>query len=62
MVEFHPIDMYVQCIENSPLVLQIIGIALGVFLLLTLISLAIMLINVVIKIISTVIKSRGEHN
>lgn len=47
MVEFHPIDMYVQCIENSPLVLQIIGIALGVFLLLTLISLAIMLINVV---------------
>lgn len=47
MVEFHPIDMYMQCIETAPLVLQIILIALGVFMVLTLISLALLIIDVV---------------
>lgn len=46
-MSFHPIDMYMHFIETAPLVLQIIGISLGVFMVLLLISLALMIIDVV---------------
>ena len=47
MVEFHPIDMYLHCIETAPIFLKLFFIVGGACIVLLLASLAIMLINIV---------------
>ena len=52
MVEFHPIDMYMQCVETAPLFLKLFFIVGGACIVLLLTSLAIMLVNVVLDCFS----------
>lgn len=47
MVEFHPIDMYLHCIETAPIFLKMFFIVGGACIVLLLASLALMLINIV---------------
>lgn len=47
MVEFHPIDMYLHCIETAPIFLKMFFIVGGACIVLLLSSLFIMLINVI---------------
>jgi hypothetical protein len=47
MVEFHPIDMYLHCIETAPIFLKLFFIVGGACIVLLLTSLALMLINIV---------------
>lgn len=47
MVEFHPIDMYMHCIETAPIFLKLFFIVGGACIVLLFASLFIMLVNIV---------------
>ncbi|WP_405328211.1 hypothetical protein [Fibrobacter sp.] len=47
MVEFHPIDMYLHCVETAPIFLKMFFIVGGACIVLLLTSLVLMLINIV---------------